>query len=115
MSIPLYFDHHVPAAVTAALRRRKIDVLTAFDDGAAAWDDHRILERAGEIGRPVVTMDEDFLKLADQAWVSGKEFFGVIYVSDAHLPVGQIVTDLQLIAEAMTVEELASRIVFVPL
>lgn len=52
MSVPFYLDHHVPAAVADGLRRRGTDVLTALDDGAAAWDDHRILARAGEIGAP---------------------------------------------------------------
>lgn len=60
-------------------------------------------------------MDDDFLRLADEAWEIGRTFVGVIYVSDAHLPVGQIVSELPLIAEAMTGEELASQIVYVPL
>jgi hypothetical protein len=32
MAIPLYMDVHVPQAITEQLRRRGIDVLTAFED-----------------------------------------------------------------------------------
>jgi predicted nuclease of predicted toxin-antitoxin system len=115
MSLPLYFDHNMPVPIAEGLRRLGIDVLTAFDDGTAEWEDPRILERGGEIGRPVVTMDDDFLRLADDAWESGRSFVGVIYIFDANISVGPAVHDLQLIAEAMTIEELDSRVIFVPL
>jgi hypothetical protein len=35
MSVKLYMDHHVSRAITAGLRLRKVDVLTAFEDGAS--------------------------------------------------------------------------------
>jgi hypothetical protein len=33
----LYMDVHVKAAITAGLRRRGIDVVTAQEDGVPAW------------------------------------------------------------------------------
>jgi predicted nuclease of predicted toxin-antitoxin system len=115
MSLPLYFDHNMPAPIAEGLQRLGIDVLTAFDDGTAEWEDARILKRADDIGRPVVTMDDDFLRLAHEAWESGRSFVGVLYISDANISVGAAVQDLQLIAEAMTIEELDSQVVYVPL
>ncbi len=33
MTIALYMDHHVPKAITVALRSRGVDVVTAYEDG----------------------------------------------------------------------------------
>ncbi len=44
--IRLYMDHHVPMSVTHGLRRRGIDVLTAYEDGGAETDDDMLLARA---------------------------------------------------------------------
>ena len=41
MTIRLYMDHHVPRAITQALRTRGVDVMTAFEDGAAHFSDER--------------------------------------------------------------------------
>ncbi len=115
MSVPLYFDHNVPVAIAEGLRRLGHDVLTVFEDGAAEWDDKRVLVRSTELGRPVVTRDGDFLRLADEAWESGQSFAGVVFISDANTEIGRAVTDLHLVATAMTLAELESQVVFVPL
>ncbi|MEX0866368.1 MAG: DUF5615 family PIN-like protein [Pirellulales bacterium] len=60
MSVALYMDHHVSAAVTVGLQRRGVDVITAFEDGTADWADEPILQRATELGRTVYTQDDDF-------------------------------------------------------
>ena len=52
-------DVHVPRAVTMASRLRMIDVLTAQEDGAAQLDDDRLLQRASELGRILVSQDKD--------------------------------------------------------
>ena len=39
MSLRLYMDHHVPRAITAGLRLRGEDVLTAAEDGSALFAD----------------------------------------------------------------------------
>ena len=40
MTLRLYMDHHVPAAITDGLRSRGVDVLTAFEDGTAEFEDY---------------------------------------------------------------------------
>src|SRR5262245_26136876 len=55
-------DVHVRRAVTLALRLRSIDVLTAQEDGAAELDDDQLLHRATELGRVLVSEDEDLLR-----------------------------------------------------
>jgi hypothetical protein len=46
VSMLLYMDVHVPFAITAGLRLRGVDVLTAQEDGAAELDDDLLLDRA---------------------------------------------------------------------
>ncbi len=55
-------DVHIRRAVTSALRLRSVDVLTAQEDGAAELDDYRLLERATELGRVLVSQDDDLLR-----------------------------------------------------
>jgi hypothetical protein len=107
-------DHHVPAAVTDGLRRRAVDVLTAFEDGAADWDDEQILERARILGRVVYTQDDDFLAIAHEWLLSSREFAGVVYAAQLGITIGQAVRDLELIAGAFEPQEIANRIEFIP-
>jgi hypothetical protein len=55
LSVSFYMDVHVRRAVTAALRMRSIDVLTAQEDGAAELDDDPLLQRATDLGRVLVS------------------------------------------------------------
>src|SRR5437016_4334888 len=50
-------DVHLRRAVTAALRLRSIDVLTAQEDGSAELADDVLLKRATELSRVVVSQD----------------------------------------------------------
>ena len=115
MSLPLYVDHHVRAAATKGLRRRGIDVLTAFEDGRAEAPDEELLARATELGRVVFTQDDDVLAIADDWQRVGRHFAGVVYAHQLQATVGQIVSDLQLILEATTSDEMRDSILFLPL
>ena len=108
-------DHHVRGAVTAGLRRRGIDVLTAFDDGRAQVSDEELITRATELGRVLFTQDDDFLAIADDWQRVGRHFAGVVYAHQLRATVGQIVADLHLILEASTAEELRNSVLFLPL
>jgi hypothetical protein len=115
VSLPLYLDHHVRAAVAQGRRRRGIDVRTAVEDGRADAPDEELLVRAAELGRTVFTQDDDFLAIADDWQRGGRHFAGVIYAHQLRATVGQIVTDLQLILEASTADELRDAVLFLPL
>jgi len=115
VSLSLYLDHNVRGAVVKGLRRRGLDVLTAFEDGHAEFPDAVLLSRAAELGRIVFTQDEDFLIIADQWLRDERHFPGLIYAHQLHATVGQIVEDIQLIAEAATPAEMQDAILFLPL
>lgn len=50
-------DHHVHAAITEGLRRRGVGAMTAEEDGAAQFDDERLLLRATPLGRVLFSQD----------------------------------------------------------
>src|SRR5580700_11271563 len=97
-------DVHVRRAVTSALRLRSIDVLTA-QDGAAELDDDRLLERATELGRVLVSQDEDLLREGARRLREHKAFSGIIYAHQLRITIGQMVEDLELVATATSKEE----------
>ncbi len=115
MSVALYLDHNVRAAVAAGLRQRGVDVQTAYEDGAAEWDDERLLDRAAELNRVFFTHDDDFLAIADRWSESKRPFSGIVYVHQFRLTVRQIIVELELIAKVADREDLQSRVEYLPL
>jgi hypothetical protein len=108
-------DAHIRRAVTPALRLRSIDVLTAQEDGAAELGDDRLLQRATELGRVLVSQDED-LHREGARWLSEhKDFSGIIYAHQLRVTIGQMVQDLELIAAASSNEEWSGKIEYLPL
>ena len=78
MPWPVYMDVHVPAAISAGLRRRGIDVLTSQEDGSDQWPDERLMERAAMLGRVLFTQDDDLLRLASEWGRAQRTSCGVI-------------------------------------
>jgi hypothetical protein len=108
-------DQHVPASVTAGLRRRGIDVLTANEDGAADWNDEQLLERATSLERVLFSQDVDLLSIANDWLATSREFSGLVYGHQLGITVGKAVADLELIAVVLDAEELWNRIEFIPI
>jgi len=78
VSLPIYMDHHIHAAITAGLRRRGIDCITAAEDGAAQTPDVDLLQRATDLGRPLFSQDVDLLAITADWLKSGRPFAGLI-------------------------------------
>ncbi|HEX8652009.1 MAG TPA: DUF5615 family PIN-like protein [Pyrinomonadaceae bacterium] len=89
MSIKLYMDVHVRRAVTAGLRLRGVDILTAQEDDAGEFDDSRLLDRATQLGRILFTQDDDLLREAAGRQETEERFAGVIYAHQLNITVGQ--------------------------
>jgi len=81
-------DVHKRRAVTSALRLRSIDVLTAQEDGAAELDDDRLLQRATELSRVLVSQDEDLLREGARWLREHKDFSGIIYAHQLRVTIG---------------------------
>src|SRR5436309_2694847 len=109
MSVPLYMDVHVHAAVTEQLRRRSVDVLTAQDDGADQLPDDQLLARSTALGRVLFTHDIRFKALAEDWQRQANSFAGLVWGHPMRLTIGRMVLDLELIAKATEPAEWQKR------
>lgn len=111
----LYMDVHVPFAITAGLRLRGVDVLTAQEDGATQLDDEVLLDRVTALGRVIFTRDVDFLGHARERQANAVKFSGVVYAHQLRVSIGQCVADLELIAKVYELEDMENRVEYLPL
>jgi hypothetical protein len=107
-------DHHVPAAITAGLRQRGVDVRTVEEDGSNALDDNALLERSTTLGRILFTQDHDLLAITHQWITDGREFAGIDYAHQLTISIGQAVRDLELLAKALDPEDMRNCIEYLP-
>ena len=115
MSLALYMNVHVPAAVTSALLGRRVDVLTAQWDDTARWAAPALLDRASALGRVLVSQDEDLLAEAARRQRTGGEFAGLIYAHQQAVTVAGFIADLELFARTVEPLEMINRVEFLPL
>jgi predicted nuclease of predicted toxin-antitoxin system len=115
MTWPLYMDHHVPWAVTSALRLRGYDVLTAAEDHSSDRDDHTLLARATQQGRIFVTQDRDLLALAKSWRDQGQLFCGIVFTRQQQLSYAELIEWLELIASGLREDEVRNQVIFVPM
>jgi hypothetical protein len=108
-------DQNVPAAISEGLRRREMDVLTAFEDRTAEWEDSEILNRANELDRILFTQDRDFLILAADLLKDGRSFSGIVFCPQQRYPHGILVDWLDLVASLLERSDLQNKVVFVPM
>lgn len=108
-------DVHVPSAITRALRRRGVDVVTAQDDGATEWEDPRLLDRAGELGRILFTQDQDLLIEAARRHRASQPFATVVFARQTFVSIGRCVEDLEVMAKLLAPEESKNQVVHLPL
>jgi hypothetical protein len=106
-------DHHVPSAITAGLRKRGVDVLTAEEDGSATLDDDPLLDRATSLGRVRFSQDQDLLAIAHQRLQTGAAF-AVVYAHQLGISIGQAVRDLELIAKILDPNDMQNRVEYLP-
>lgn len=98
-----------------ALRSPELVLVRAQDTPAYGAPDETLLEYASENGYVLLTHDRRTLRgIADDRVRSGRKMLGVLEVS-AKCQIGQAIEEIALIAAAMTDDEIANRVIFVPL
>src|SRR5262245_30545939 len=115
MSLRLYMDVHVPAAITDGLRRRGVDVLTSQEDGTREAVDSELLRRATELGRILFSQDPDLIRVAADRQRTGQPFAGLLVAHQLGISIGSAIEHLELIVACCSSEELASSIIYLPL
>jgi hypothetical protein len=113
--LQLYMDVHVNAAITAGVRRRGIEALTAQEDGSRCFEDALLLDRATALQRVLFSQDEDLLAIARERQISGVFFAGLIYGHQLAATIGKYVLDLELLCKVLDPEDMANRIEYLPL
>jgi hypothetical protein len=115
MPVAFYMDEHVDSAITNGLRARGIDAMTVQEDGHDNVDDPVLLDRAGVLGRVMVTQDKDFLIEAARRQRADEPFVGVIYSPQRGPSIGQVIAELEYIGFVGEPEDLANRATHLPL
>ncbi len=115
MPVAFYMDVHVPGAITAQLRRRGVEVLTATEEGANRLADERLLALATRLGRVLVTQDVRFRVMAEDWQRQKRPFAGLIFARQRRNQVGLYVTDLELVAKASDAAEWENVVARLPL
>ena len=108
-------DVHVPRSITRALRKLRVDAITAQEDGAARWSDPDLLDRAAALDRVLFSQDEDLLVEAARRQSQGVIFKGVIYAPQLALTTGQFIEELELLAKAGVPADFANAVQYLPL
>jgi hypothetical protein len=114
-NIALYMDVHIPKPITVGLRLRNVDVITAQEDNSHELDDPDLLDRATDLQRVLFTFDDDLLAEATRRQTEDIAFAGVIYAHPLRVSIGACINDLEIIAKACRLEDLANKIEFLPL
>ncbi|MCZ7356290.1 MAG: DUF5615 family PIN-like protein [Candidatus Methanoperedens sp.] len=107
--IKIYTDENVNVAIVDGLRRRGVEAWSAIDKKKLGLSDEEQLKYALEERATIFTHDDDFLSMAAE---SGMEHYGIIYVHQQHLSVGECIRRLKAIVETMSPEEMHNRILF---
>lgn len=78
-------------------------------------DDPDLLDRATRLGRLLFTQDDDLLAEGARRQQMGMAFSGVVDGHQLRVSIGQCVSDLELLATLVAVEEVMNRVIFLPL
>lgn len=115
MPVRLFFDHDVHGEVARGLRRRGVDLVTAYEDGAHRLDDPDVFRRAVALGRVLFFHDDDHFSEIHRWQAEGRWFPGAVHVHQTRLSIGGQVRELELIARVAEPEELENQVVYLPL
>ena len=63
----------------------------------------------------MVSEDEDFLVIARRWLMEGRSFAGLVYGRQLKYDIGRATEDLVLITECYAPEEIANRVIYVPM
>lgn len=86
MSLSFYMDESIERAITAALKLRGVNVVTAQEDGHANTADGIVFDRAISLGRVLVGEDVDMLAEATRRLRLGEAFQGLVFWRQQKIP-----------------------------
>jgi predicted nuclease of predicted toxin-antitoxin system len=105
--IKIYADESVNNAIVEGLKRRGVNVFSAKDLGKLGLTDEEQLKTATQKQAVIFTCDADFLRIALY-----KPHYGIIYVHQQKLTVGECIKRLKIISQTRTAQEMQNQIHF---
>ena len=107
--IRIYTDESVNVAIAEGLKRRGVTAWSAREVGNLGFTDREQLEYAIKERVVIFTHDDDFLSMVAK---SDQEHYGVVYVHQQKLSVGECIRRLKNLAETRSVKDMKNRIEF---
>jgi len=107
--IKIYADENVNVAIVDGLKRRGVESWSALEKGKRGLSDEEQLNYALQERATIFTHDDDFLSMAMDSEI---EHYGIIYVHQQHLSIGECIRRLKAIVETTSSEEMHNRILF---
>jgi hypothetical protein len=105
-AIRYFADQHLPQPIVEGLRRRGIEILTAWDAGRCGLPDPDQLAFAASQRRILVTFDVDFLALHQ----SGTPHAGIAWCPATKYSIGELIQMLVLLHAAVTPDEMQNHV-----
>lgn len=99
MKIRVYADENVNGAIINGLRRRGVEIQSTHEAGNLGSTDEEQLAYAVAQEACLFTHDDDLLTIAERWQQIGKEHFGVIFVHQEKLKIGEIISRVKLIVD----------------
>lgn len=106
-AVTYLFDEDLNGRIVRGVRRRlpALDTLTVYEAGLKEEEDPAVLERAAQEERIVVSHDHSTMRAyAEERLRAGLPMTGLFLVRQES-PIGRVIDELVLIAEATTAEE----------
>jgi predicted nuclease of predicted toxin-antitoxin system len=109
-----YTDEHVPSAVVEQLQRRGVDIVRCQDVDLRTADDSEHLAYAIEHERILVSRDKDFTVYHASLTGRDQHHYGIVYINRKNWEnIGLIVSELLLIHEVATADEMIDQIWYI--
>jgi predicted nuclease of predicted toxin-antitoxin system len=109
----IYADECVGARIVEQLRRRGVDVVSAADERLLGDADHVHLARATQLGRVVLSADQDFLALTKELGAHRTSFPGLIFIRPRQT-IGDTVRSILLAVEVLDAADMVNHVEWVP-
>lgn len=111
-ALRIYADENVNPAIVHGLRRRGVQAWSAVEAGNLGLSDEEQLEYSTKEKATLFTHDSDLISIATKWVKAGHEHYGVIYVYQDSLSIGQCIQRLKDYADLLRAEDLKNRVEF---
>lgn len=111
-SIRIYADENVDHAIVDGLRRRGVTAWSTVDAQTLGTTDEEQLAYAASQRAVLFTHDTDLIAIAREWATQNKQHYGVIYVHQDALSIGECIRRLKDYADILEIKDMKNRVEF---